>query len=98
MQCRKRTKATDKIVGRYKKYIVIYKDNKIIIQSEDLGSNEHLKKEIINPYINEHSNAFFNKPNNIMTKNIKNDNYNKNMMNNKTKVIYNFPKKSNEKL
>lgn len=41
VQCGKRTKVTDKIVGRYKNYIVNFKDNKIIIQSKDLGEDNN---------------------------------------------------------
>ena len=44
VQCGKRTKTTDKIVGKYKNYIVTYKDNKVVIISEDLGSDKDLEK------------------------------------------------------
>ena len=44
VQCGKRTKTTDKIVGKYKNYIVTYKDNKVVIMSEDLGSDKDLEK------------------------------------------------------
>ena len=44
VQCGKRTKTTDKIVGKYKNYIVRYINNKIVIQCEDLGSDDELMK------------------------------------------------------
>ena len=37
--CGKRTKAEDKIVGKYKKYTVTYVDNKVIITFQDIGED-----------------------------------------------------------
>jgi len=44
VQCGKRTKTTDKIVGKYKNYIVRYVNNKIVIRYEDLGSDDDIDK------------------------------------------------------
>ena len=44
VQCGKRCKVTDKIVGRYKKYTVKFINNKIVISSEDQGSDEDIIK------------------------------------------------------
>ena len=53
VQCGKRSKVTDKIVGKYKKYTVKFINNKIIISSENLGNdNDIIKKNIINNNIN----------------------------------------------
>ena len=53
VQCGKRSKVTDKIVGKYKKYTVKFINNKIIISSENLGNdNDIIKKNIINNDIN----------------------------------------------
>ena len=54
VQCGKRSKVTDKIVGRYKKYIVKYINNKIIIDFENLGSDQDIIKKNVNRPI-EHS-------------------------------------------
>ena len=43
VQCGKRTKATDKIVGKYKNYTVKYINGKIEIHSEDLGNDNDLE-------------------------------------------------------
>ena len=43
--CGKRTKAEDKIIGKYKKYYISYVDNKIIISFEDLGIDMNPKKK-----------------------------------------------------
>ena len=43
--CGKRTKAEDKIIGKYKKYYISYVDKKIIISFEDIGTNINLKKK-----------------------------------------------------
>ena len=48
VQCGKRSKVTDKIVGRYKKYIVKYINNKIIIDFENLGSDQDIIKKNVN--------------------------------------------------
>ena len=58
VQCGKRTKATDKIVGRYKKYTVNYINNKIVIHSEDLGNdtimmNNQMMNQMNNPMMNQ---------------------------------------------
>ena len=53
VQCGKRSKVTDKIVGKYKKYTVKFINNKIIISSENLGNDDDIiKKNIINNNIN----------------------------------------------
>lgn len=53
VQCGKRSKVTDKIVGKYKKYTVKFINNKIIISSENLGNDDDIiKKNIINNDIN----------------------------------------------
>ena len=53
VQCGKRSKVTDKIVGKYKKYTVKFINNKIIISSENLGNdNDIIKKNTINNDIN----------------------------------------------
>ena len=53
VQCGKRSKVTDKIVGKYKKYTVKFINNKIIISSENLGNDDDIiKKNIINNGIN----------------------------------------------
>jgi len=44
VQCGKRTKATNKIVGKYKNYTVKYINGKIEIHSEDLGNDNDLEK------------------------------------------------------
>ena len=81
VQCGKRTKVTDKIVGRYKKYIVTFKDNKIVIKSEDQGT------EIINnnPMQNQGMNII--QQNNMMNNNQMNNMMNNNQMNNMRIII-----------
>ena len=44
VQCGKRTKATDKIVGKYKNYTVKYINGKVEIHSEDLGNDNDLER------------------------------------------------------
>ena len=61
VQCGKRSKVTDKIVGRYKKYIVKYINNKIIIDFENLGSDQDIIKKNVNRPI-EHSTMINPKP------------------------------------
>ena len=56
VQCGKRSKVTDKIIGKYKKYTVKFINKKIVISSEDLGSDLDIKNKesrttvILNPY------------------------------------------------
>ena len=52
VQCGKRSKVTDKYVGRYKKYIVKYINNKIIIHSQDLGDDSDIIKKSNMPIFN----------------------------------------------
>jgi hypothetical protein len=47
--CGKRTKAEDKIIGKYKKYTITYVDNKIIISFEDIGRDIKKEKNINHP-------------------------------------------------
>ena len=89
VQCGKRTKVKDKIVGRYKKYIVVYKDNKIHIQCKDLGEyNNNMDKMMINDLdnntINSNSTRVNTNNNTMMNNNMmnRNDNIMNNMNNN----------------
>ena len=45
VQYGKRTKTTDKIVGKYKNYTVRYINGKIVIHCEDLGSDDDIPKK-----------------------------------------------------
>ena len=74
VQCGKRTNITDKIVGRYKKYKVSFKDNKIVIQTEDLGNDNNMMN-------NMNSNPM-NMNNMVMNSNPMNNNNNMMNMNN----------------
>ena len=45
VQCGKRSKVTDKIIGKYKKYTVKFINNKIVIHCENLGSDKDIEKK-----------------------------------------------------
>ena len=83
VQCGKRTNVTDKIIGRYKKYKVSFKDNKIFIQTEDLGNGNNIEMNSAPMNMN---NMMIN--NNIMmNNNIMNNN---NMMNMNNMMINSY--------
>ena len=82
VQCGKRTKATDKIVGRYKNYIVTYEDNKVIIKSEDLGSDKDLEN-MMNQNMMMNNNGMMNSQNMMMNNN--------GMMNSQNMMMNNNP-------
>ena len=64
--CGKRTKAEDKIIGKYKKYTVTYVDNKVVISIQDIGEDA---KKINNPMMSNNNISEINQMNNPMISN-----------------------------
>ena len=82
VQYGKRTKATDKIVGKYKKYTVQYINGKVEIPSEDLGNDNDLEKNNMNNPMMMNNNMNNMMMNNNMNPMMMNNNMNPMMVNN----------------
>jgi hypothetical protein len=71
--CGKRTKAEDKIVGKYKKYTVTYVDNKVVITFQDIGEDAKMMNIMMNPMMSNNNISQFNQMSNPMISNTANN-------------------------
>ena len=68
--CGKRTKAEDKIIGKYKKYTVTYVDNKVVISIQDIGEDaKKINNPMMNPMMSNNNISEINQMNNPMISN-----------------------------
>jgi hypothetical protein len=68
--CGKRTKAEDKIIGKYKKYTVTYVDNKVVISIQDIGEDAKMINNLMMNQMRSYNNiSEINQMNNPMISN-----------------------------
>ena len=98
--CGKRTKAEDKIIGKYKKYTVTYVDNKVVISIQDIGEDAKMINNLMMNQMRSYNNISENNQMNnpmISNNNISQNNqiYNSMTINNNNNPMMNMMSNNN---